>query len=539
MIAQLRKAKNNYEILKSSISILRRVGMLRVDPRLIKIHKRYAMSPAAFLERGGLLFPNRLFAIDDYGKMTYKDMQNAARNVAINLQREGVGSRSTVGILARNSRGFLIPYLACYYIGARAMIMNPYSSPAQIKNIIDEYGCEYFFFDSEFVDVADNINGVPCVGFGFDENSEQSYKRLEDMIFTEGSIEELPSDAGINPPIIMSSGTQGIPKAVVQAKSTMSAAIGALMMIPWDGGYVHQLTASLFHAWGRGNLLHMVFAGGTLILRRHFDPAQAIDDCVKYHPDSIGTSGIFLQAFLREYEKSETKIGPFKFVVSAGNAMPTSLVKAFTKSFGPVLINFYGSTEVGTIAVAGGQEYADDPSMAGRPLPGSKLKILLPDGSEAPTGETGVIYSANSMSSPSLLSDSEKLKVVDGMICVGDLGHLSDEGYLYVDGRADAMVIRGGENVFPKASQDCIADIPGVSEVFVRGIKEGLDARLIAYVVPDDSPEGIRLKGDSEAIKDFVKSHLAQTNVPDVVVWMDELPHNDAGKVVPRMLPDA
>ena len=126
-------------------------------------------------------------------------------------------------------------------------------------------------------------------------------------------------------------------------------------------------------------------------------------------------------------------------------------------------------------------------------------------------------------------------EIIDGMICTGDLGRLED-GMLYISGREDDMIVSGGENVFPRETEDALSDLPGVRECCVYGVDDDrFGQALVAWVVRTDSPEGEALT--TEDIRAHVKNRLARHSVPRETVFMDELPRNAVVKVVPRMLP--
>lgn len=166
------------------------------------------------------------------------------------------------------------------------------------------------------------------------------------------------------------------------------------------------------------------------------------------------------------------------------------------------------------------------------------MAILDEHGNEVPRGTVGRIFSAHSLTFSGYASDRDTAVVENGMLATGDVGYMDEEGYVFVNGRADDMVIRGGENVFPREAEDVIGRMPGVSQVYVQGDQAGkLVADLRAWIVREDSEAGRALT--DETVQDYVRQNLADHNVPNEVRWVEELPWNDAGKVVARNLPQA
>jgi len=152
-------------------------------------------------------------------------------------------------------------------------------------------------------------------------------------------------------------------------------------------------------------------------------------------------------------------------------------------------------------------------------------------GVELPAGQTGRIFVGNDLLFEGYTGGGNK-DMVDGLLSSGDVGHLDDDGRLFIDGRDDEMIVSGGENVFPREVEDLLAGHDAVNEVAVIGIDdEKFGQRLKAFVV---LTQGESLSDDDA--KTYVKSNLANYKVPREVEFMDELPRNATGKVVKRDL---
>jgi len=160
------------------------------------------------------------------------------------------------------------------------------------------------------------------------------------------------------------------------------------------------------------------------------------------------------------------------------------------------------------------------------------LKILDEDGGrELATGETGRIFVGNEMLFEGYTGGGEK-EIVDGLMSTGDVGHVDEEGRLFVEGRDDEMIVSGGENVFPAEVEDQLAKHEAVKDVAVIGVDdEKFGQRLKAFVVKKD---GTKLSEDDA--KNYVKANLASFKVPREVEFIDELPRNATGNVLKREL---
>lgn len=509
---------------------------------------RWGMSFAFLAEAAASYSPERTAIIDDMGQMSYRELRDGAQALARGLQARGVRSGHNVGVLSRNSRVSPLTLIACAYLGASPLIMNPYSSGKQVSDILEKYRGVALVADAEYVGDIENLAGIQVI-LGHDPEPEalpdhvSRYPGIMEVIATTDPNIPLPLRPTQHPTIIMSSGTTGTPKGVVRGVPKTPQVLGAVLpKVPWRPGGTIQLSASLFHAWGWLNLNIALLTKSTMVLRRNFDPAQAVADCLEHRINGVVSAAVFLRDFIAELERAEaadpkvaTGVGPLEFIVSSGNAIPPSLVHTLNARFGPVLCNFYGSTEHGPIAVASGAELAEDPDRAGTVATGVRTAILDEDRNEVPAGQVGEIYSANSESMRGYLSERDEVRSHQGMLATGDLGFFDEQGYLHVRGRADDMVIKGGENVYPRELEEFLVRQEGIADVFVKGVQNDIIADLNCYLVRDSSEVGRAL--DDEKIRKLAAEHLARHNVPDHIIWCDHLPRNDAGKVVPRELP--
>lgn len=518
-------------------------GGLRETRAVLSAVRRYGMSIASLLEQQCARDPQRLALIDDVGELTYEQLRLDARALARSFAQNGVNPGDTVAALARNGRALLLPLAACAYVGAHIMLLNPASSATQVRAILAENHARVLVRDTEFAPGLEDLPGIVQVA-GHEEPGEAAgvpalrHWVEEGHVWDGGVYEPLPAKAKQVETIIMSSGTFGIPKGVILPVPRTPKVLGGIVdRIPWRRGMVVQQTASMFHAWGWLNVQIALATGSTIVARRYFRADQAVDDLLAYGVNGIVSAAVFLRELLRELDERGVSVGPMRFIASSGNAIPPVLVRQLIERFGPVLCNFYGSTEHGQIAIATGEELAVDPLTSGRAPMGVSLAILDEHGREVPTGQVGRVFSANSMSMAGFINSRDTFVTVNGMLFTGDLGYLAPDGQLFVKGRCDGMVIKGGENVYPNEVQDLLMTVPGVADVYVIGRQDDVMAEVDAYVVAEESEAGLALTEDG--LKQLVRSRLAEHNVPDTIVFVDELPRNEAGKVVPRLLPQA
>jgi fatty-acyl-CoA synthase len=232
-------------------------------------------------------------------------------------------------------------------------------------------------------------------------------------------------------------------------------------------------------------------------------------------------------AVRRSYDTSSLRI-----VLSSGSALPPRLSTSFMEEFGPVLYNLYGSTEVAWATIATPEDLLAAPGTAGRPPPHTRLAILDREGRPVTSGETGRIFVGHEMLFEGYTDGSRRDVVGGGLMTPGDLGHVDDEGRLFVDSREDDMIISGGENVYPGEVEVVLGEHPDVDEIAVIGVEdEQFGERLVAFCVARNG-SGL----SEESLKEYAKDKLARYKVPRELRLMDELPRNAVGKVLKKKL---
>jgi acyl-CoA synthetase (AMP-forming)/AMP-acid ligase II len=218
-------------------------------------------------------------------------------------------------------------------------------------------------------------------------------------------------------------------------------------------------------------------------------------------------------------------------IAASGSALPGELATRVMDTFGDVLYNLYGSTEVAWATIATPEDLRAAPGTAGRPPLGTIVKLLDADGREVAPGAGGRIFVANEMVFEGYTGGGSK-EVVRGLMSTGDVGRFDAAGRLFVEGRDDEMIVSGGENVFPREVEDLLARHAEIEEAAVVGVPDDqFGQRLKAFVVA--RPAGELDEGQVQA---YVKRNLARYKVPREVVFVDQLPRNATGKVLKREL---
>ena len=480
--------------------------------------------------------PNRLAIIDDEGSITNFDLNDAVNAVANGLLAMGVRGGDGVGILARNHRWFSIANYACARVGARTIMLNTEFSGPQIRDVSEREGAKLIIYDDEYteaVTLAEPALGKLRAFVPGDEPSGSTDETLAELI-ARSSTDPAPKATKRSAMIILTSGTTGTPKGATRhTPPTLAPVGGILSSVPFKAGEITALPSPMFHAIG---YLHAAIAatlGSTLILHRRFNAATVLEDISTHRATAVVVVPVMLSRMLDALEKMEPKpdLSSLRIVFVSGSQLGAELATRAMKELGPVVYNLYGSTEVAFATIARPQDLKRNPATVGPVVRGAKVKILDDHGAELPQGEVGRIFVGTPMPFEGYTGGGNK-PIIDGLLSSGDVGYFDADGLLYVSGRDDEMIVSGGENVFPAEVEDLIGGHPDVIEATAIGVDDkDFGARLRAFVVPR---EGTALTED--AIKDYVREHLARYKVPREVVFLAELPRNPTGKILKREL---
>jgi acyl-CoA synthetase (AMP-forming)/AMP-acid ligase II len=504
--------------------------------------RRWGATPAGAYTAAASRNPHRPAVIDERGALTFKQLHLRTNSLARELGKAGIAAGDSVAIMCRNHRGFIEATIACSKLGAGSLYLNTAFAGPQITDVLGREDPAAVIYDEEFSALvsdgaAGRIQLIAC------QQPTQSGAQPTVGAPAVGTIEQLIArgdDAELTPPaekgrvVILTSGTTGTPKGAARPQSdSVEPAAALFSKIPLKARQTTMIAAPMFHSWGFAHFMLGLPLISTLILRRKFDPEETLKAISQHSASALVVVPVMLQRILAlepetiaRYDTSSLKI-----IAVSGSALPGELATRTMDTFGDVLYNLYGSTEVAWATIATPEDLRAAPATAGRTPLGTTVKLLDADGRESPPGEGGRIFVSNQMMFDGYTDGGGK-EIVRGLMSTGDVGHFDAAGRLFVDGRDDEMIISGGENVFPREVEDLLADHEQIADVAVVGVDDDeFGQRLKAFVVPRNGNELT-----AEGVQSYVKDNLARYKVPRDVVFVDELPRNATGKILKREL---
>jgi fatty-acyl-CoA synthase len=514
--------------------VLTQAGVIRpISPlRLAKVATavaRWGTGPAGGFASLAARWPDRPGLVDELGTLTFGEMHRRSNALAHALRDVGVAEGDSVAVMCRNHRYFVDATIAAAKLGADILFLNTAFAGPQLVEVLDREGPGAVIHDEEFSGLLDKAASQRRI-LAWAEGDDRDLT-LESLIRSHPTTDLEPPDRHSRV-VILTSGTTGTPKGAPRNEAGIDAAIALLERIPLRANTPMYIGAPLFHTWGFAHLALGMLLGTTAVLRRRFDP----EDCLQVVQDERCHSMVVIPVMLqRIMALPNDKLDSFdlssvQVVSSSGSALPGDLATSWMDEYGDNLYSTYGSTEVAYGSIATPADLRAAPSTAGRPPVGTVVKIYDQDGKEAAAGESGRIFVGNSLLFEGYTGGGNK-DMIEGLMSTGDVGRFDERGRLYVEGRDDEMIVSGGENVFPKEVEDCLARHVAVDEVAAIGVEDDqFGKRLRAFVVLSDA------SCTEDDLKAWIKENLARYKVPREIVFIEELPRNATGKVLKREL---
>jgi long-chain acyl-CoA synthetase len=298
------------------------------------------------------------------------------------------------------------------------------------------------------------------------------------------------------------------------------------------------ITGPLYHSAPNFYGLHAVREGALAILEPRFDPEELLRLIEQYritHLHVVPTMFVRL-LHLSEEVRKRYDLSSLVRVVHGAAPCPMHVKQAMIDWWGPVITEYYGGTETGFVTFHTTEEALRKPGTVGRPLPGVIIRVYDDDGRELPPGEIGEVYSWLDVGELNFtyhgMPDQRAAIERNGVVSIGDVGYLDEEGYLFLCDRKRDMVISAGVNIYPAEIEAALLLIPGVRDCAVFGIPhEEFGETVCAYVEPE--PDAAL---DEAALRAFLSEHLADFKVPRVIRFETGLPREDSGKIMKRKL---
>ena len=492
------------------------------------------MNIMMLLEMAASGCPERIAFVDPEMdvSISYQELFDAAGNMAAILRGSDAGRLAMLDI---SNIGIPIGLFASGWAGIPYVPLNYRLTDPEIDSLIDRITPAYLVTEPERV-------------AGFRDREGVQVSSRTDFVGQARVSGEAPDPWSMDPEdtavLLFTSGTTGAPKAaVLRQKHLVSYILGSVEFMGADEEEAALVCVPPYHIAGIAAVLSSVYSGRRVVQLANFTAEKWVQIA---HDEKITTAFVvptMLSRIVEELDGAKNADMPHLQSLSyGGGKMPLSVIQRAMELFpGTDFTNAYGLTETSsTITVLGPDEHrlaaaSDEESIrrrlvsVGVPLPGIELEIRDEEGSVQPVGERGEIYVRGEQVSGEYEGRGSVVDN-DGWFPTRDAGFVDAEGFLFIDGRADDVIVRGGENMSPGEIEDVLLEHPAVSDVAVVGMpsEEWGEAVVAAVVIADEVM--------AEELQEWVKDHMRSSRVPERVEFWDELPYNETGKLLRRVV---
>lgn len=495
------------------IQKLHHTGLLTLDGALglFEALATTGINLMVMLRVAARLHPYRIAVIDERAQLTYAELWRQAEALAVALHEErGLCGGHKVAIICGNHAAAVKAVFAASRLGAHVFLVNPESSAAQVQALEESHRFDLYVFDGRSSAAfasgalaskslpADSIDGMASVA-----------RRTRLSRAKTGNI------------VVMTGGTTGRPKAASRKPSMLAFLPPFVALLPrlhLDQYRSVYIATPIYHGFGLAALFMGVMLGARMYLTERFDAARACALVAKHRIEAVTLVPLMLQRMLK---LDAGALSSLRRIISGGAWLSPALAKETRTQLGPVLFNLYGTSEAGFCIMADPDVLARKPESIGRPVWGVRASIVDASDRQVQGRAIGRLRIRSSWST------SRK-----SWIETGDLAYRDADGHLFLAGRADDMIVSGGENVYPIELENVLVQHPDLEAVAVVGVADAeFGQRLKAFVVR--KPGRVL---DAQALRVWLKPRVARYQMPVAIELRDELPHTALGKIDKKAL---
>ncbi len=496
------------------------------------------MNLSDWIEKQAGFTPDKPAIRFEGGEISYEALATRIEAAAWALKHElGVLPGDRVAHLGLNSPEMLVLLFACARMGAIFAPMNWRLAPPEHAFILGHSGASVLIADSEFIGhvkaIGTIVDDMPLASIGAPADGWQDWNVLIDSAQSHDE-----SGGSYDDPVLLvyTSGTTGRPKGALLTQANLFwNAVNSIHMHDMTGDDHVLTTIPLFHVGGMNiQTLPCLHAGGTVTLHARFDPGETLAAIERDKPDLTVLVPAQMSALIAQPGWETADLSSLRVVTTGSMIVPVPLIEKLHQRGLPV-IQIYGSTETAPVVVY--QKRADAEGRigsTGRAGLHSEMRLVDMEFIDVPAGTRGEILIRGPQVMREYWGDPQATAEIlrDGWYYSGDIGHLDEEGWLYIDERKKDVIISGGENIYPAELEAVLAECEAIAEAAVVARPDEQWGEIpVAVIVPRETGAMNR-----ETVLALFGSRIARFKHPKDVLFLDGLPRNVMGKVQKYLL---
>ena len=424
----------------------------------------------------------------------------------------GIGRGDVVAVQLPNRADLIVAVLAAWSLGAAVTPINPVLGAAEAGFQVRDAGARILVTDDDTADLGAAVLTPAALG--------------GDALVAASGLD--PADLAL---LIYTSGTTGTPKGVMLSHANLAAMTDSF--IQWFSLDEHDhslLVLPLFHANGivLGTLTPLR-AGGQVTITGRFSRDRFFDDVGRHRPTYFSAVPAIYALLSSLPDEVRPDVSSLRFAVCGAAPMPAEAIARFEDRFGVTIVEGYGLSETTTASAINPLDGVRKPGTVGLPLPGQRVEVVDDSGVPVPQGERGEVVIAGPVVMQGYLGrpDETARTIRGGWLHTGDVGRFDDDGYLLIVDRIKDMIIRGGENIYPKEIENALYAHPDVQEAAVVGAPDAVLGEIPIAFVSVRAGAAV----DAVALAAQCERTLASFKRPAEIHIVDEVPKNPVGKI--------
>lgn len=475
-----------------------------------------------------------------------KEILNRAGQLAAGLNSLGVGAGDAVGLIAYNGLVWFEAEMGVKQLDAYVVPINWRWQGKELEHVLNDSGAKVVLVDAPLLSnvlavlpSTTKLMVIPAIPAG----TNLPANAVSYDAWLAGYQASASTGSGMGSSMIYTSGTTGRPKAVRRMPAVEAEVLHRrrVLEIVYNAAPENRalVTGPMYHLFPQATAMSNFRAGGSVWVMRKFDPEECLRLIEAHritHTQLVPTNFVRLLR-LPEAVRKRYDVSSLRHVIHSGAPCAADVKRAMLEWFGPIIWESYGSTETGVMTFISSEEWIKRPESVGRPVLTGEIRIHDESGKLLPPGEIGDIYMRMHGTPDFTYHGNHEARLRserDGFITTGDMGCLDAEGYLYIRDRRSDMLISGGVNIYPAEIEAALVSHPAIMDAAVFGIPdsefgESVAAHLLA------SP-GCTL--DEGEVRTFLRDRIAGYKIPKVIVVETELPREETGKILKRLIRD-
>lgn len=513
------------------------------------------MNTANFLSIPSMMFPDQEIFVFEGTRLTYGGALERVRRLANSLRALGVKPGDRVAALHTNCNQFIETYYATATLGGTFVPLNYRAKLPELEYMVTAANVKVLSMGDRYIDGVNELKPkfTSVQHYVTMETKRTDMLHHEDLIAggTADDMEDAEVDETDVSILMYTSGTTSLPKGVMLTYGDFTNyVVGTVEMADGTDRGISLLCAPLYHIAGTANIMTAIWAGRKIVILRQFETKEWLEAVHKEKVTHAFVVPTMLKQLIDHPEFSKFDLSSLQNVSYGGAQMPFPVIRkaieVFPKSTG--FVNAFGQTETtSTLTVLGPADHRLDGPPAevernlkrltsvGLPLPDVEVRVLDEENKELPANEIGEVvirtprvmkgYAGQENATAALLD-------ADGWLHTRDMGYIDEDGYIYLVGRKDDIIIRGGENIAPAEIEAVLHAHPAIDEAAVIGVPDiDWGQKIAAFVALRPGKTAT-----ADELGEFCRQRLASFKKPELIRFVDALPKNPLGKILKKEL---